>query len=126
MRWPNRHPHSLTPGMRHAQGVMAEFSRLIDWRHFASRRPRSVSWCSLEELVAYACSDEHQAMIWVLRDKGLLGPTGISPSGRCSQGASVEIPSLGPGTYDVDFVETWNGHTLTSNPTSKAGRAGSS
>ena len=36
MRWPNRMPHTLSPGMRQAQGVMGEFARLIDWSHFAS------------------------------------------------------------------------------------------
>ena len=37
MRWPNRLPHTLTPGMRVAQGVMSDFARLIDWSRFAAR-----------------------------------------------------------------------------------------
>src|SRR5690606_31319113 len=34
MRWPYRHPHSMTPGMRQAQQEMAAFLPLIDWRCF--------------------------------------------------------------------------------------------
>ncbi len=34
MRWPARHPHTTTEGMRHALGNMAAFCRFIDWRHF--------------------------------------------------------------------------------------------
>ena len=37
MRWPNRHPHILTPGMRQAAGVMADFATLIDWRRLRRR-----------------------------------------------------------------------------------------
>jgi mannan endo-1,4-beta-mannosidase len=37
MRWPNRHPHALTPGMREAQRVLAEFLPLVDWRAFRRR-----------------------------------------------------------------------------------------
>ena len=93
MRWPNRQPHSLTPGMRHAQGVMAEFSRLIDWPNFASRNDvPGASQERPEELVAFGCSDEQtgddlgsswQWQSWV--------PTGTWRSGRCCKRASVEI-----------------------------------
>ena len=40
MRWPNRHPHVLTPGMRDAQGALARFVPLVDWTRFR-RRPLS-------------------------------------------------------------------------------------
>ena len=126
MRWPNRHPHSLTPGMRHAQGVMAEFARLIDWRHFASRRRLGAFVVRPQELVAYACSDEHQA-------DHLGASRARDPRARrgprlpaAAPGRSVEISSLGPGTYAVDFVETWNGHTLMRSDRREPGRAGSS
>ena len=38
MRWPNRHPHVLTPGMRAAQGALARLLPLVDWTRFR-RRP---------------------------------------------------------------------------------------
>ena len=41
MRWPNRNPHSLTPGMREAQRAMTAFLPLIDWARFR-RQPVEV------------------------------------------------------------------------------------
>ena len=38
MRWPNRHPHRLTIGMRREQHALAKFLPLIDWPNF-DRRP---------------------------------------------------------------------------------------
>ena len=35
MRWPNRHPHQLTVGMRLAQRALADFLPLIHWRSFS-------------------------------------------------------------------------------------------
>jgi hypothetical protein len=112
MRWPNRQPHLLTPGMRHAQGVMAEFSRLIDWPNFASRNISELLKSWPEELLAFGCSDDRQVVIWVLRGRGNLGPDGDLAFRSLLQGAWVELPSMNPGAYAVDFVETWNGHTL--------------
>jgi len=65
MRWPNRHPHVLTPGMRRAQKAMADFLPLIDWPRF---RRRNLS----EEVKAaghhvFACGDQDQALVWLLR-----------------------------------------------------------
>jgi mannan endo-1,4-beta-mannosidase len=37
MRWPNRHPHVLTPGMRAAQQAMAAFLPLVDWTRLRRR-----------------------------------------------------------------------------------------
>jgi mannan endo-1,4-beta-mannosidase len=34
MRWPNRRPHTLTPGMRRAQRAMSAFLPLVDWTRF--------------------------------------------------------------------------------------------
>ncbi len=34
MRWPNRKPHRLTPGMHLAQSHLAAFLPLLDWHHF--------------------------------------------------------------------------------------------
>ncbi len=35
MRWPNRRPHRLTPGMHRAQHSLAKFLPLLDWTRFA-------------------------------------------------------------------------------------------
>src|SRR5207237_1345122 len=41
MRWPNRRPHTLTPGMRRAQAALSRFLPLIDWTHFRRRNLNS-------------------------------------------------------------------------------------
>ena len=69
MRWPNRHPHVLTPGMREAQRTMSAFMPLIDWTTFQRR-----NWN--EEVEAkghnvFACGDERQAVVWLLRKRSL-------------------------------------------------------
>src|SRR5579875_778871 len=37
LRWPNRSPHILTPGMRRAQAALARFLPLVDWPGFRRR-----------------------------------------------------------------------------------------
>src|SRR5206468_4370918 len=68
MRWPNRHPHTLTPGMRRAQAVMADFARLIDWPRFAAQNVSDALRFDPDDLLGYACADDRQAVAWVLRD----------------------------------------------------------
>ncbi len=112
MRWPNRHPHTLTPGMRHAQAVMGEFSNLIDWANFASRNISGEIQVQPESLLVYGCADDRQAVVWVLRDREALEGEGHLPFRPLLHGASLEIPSLGSGTYRVTAIDTHNGHVL--------------
>jgi len=112
MRWPNRHPHALTPGMRQAQGVMADFARLIDWPTFASRNVSAETIARPGELLAYACTDDRQAVAWVLRGRHSLSGEGDLPFLPLLTGASLELPPMAPGGYSVHFVETNHGHTL--------------
>jgi mannan endo-1,4-beta-mannosidase len=112
MRWPNRHPHSLTPGMRHAQGVMADFARLIDWRNFAARNGSEEVRASPDDLLVYACRDDRQAVAWVLRDREALECEGDLPFRPLLTDAAVELPPPAPGAYLATCVETHNGHTL--------------
>src|SRR3954451_720089 len=76
MRWPNRHPHPLTPGMRQSQAVMADFARLIDWSAFASRNASGLVVARPDELLVYACADDRQAVAWVLRGRDQLDAEG--------------------------------------------------
>lgn len=69
MRWPNRHPHVLTRGMREAQRTMASFMPLIDWTTFARRNWSTEA--SAQACHVFACGDEHQAVIWLLRKRAL-------------------------------------------------------
>lgn len=112
MRWPNRHPHTLTLAMRHAQGVMADFARLIDWRNFASRNVSPEIVADPPELLAYGCADENQAVAWVVRDRDAMQALGDLPFRPLLKGAALQLPAMGRGRYDVTFVETHNGHVL--------------
>jgi hypothetical protein len=69
MRWPNRHPHVLTAGMRAAQRAMADFLPLIDWPRFR-RRPVEAQATGFHRC---ACADDRQALVWLLRRGGRLG-----------------------------------------------------
>ncbi len=112
MRWPNRHPHTLTPGMRQAQGVMADFARLIDWPHFAARNVSGRVVARPDVLLAYACGDGAQAVAWVVRGRDALESEGDLPFRPLLKGASLELPPMEPGTYAVTCIETHHGHTL--------------
>jgi mannan endo-1,4-beta-mannosidase len=126
MRWPNRHPHALTPGMREAQRVLAEFLPLVDWDGFRRRvhndrlvvsdaasgvrlrlasaaphtPPGSPPRVPLAgcEAAAFGCGDERQAVAFVLRVDAL------APDGRVRRDVAprlvtVAIPGLAPGQY---------------------------
>ena len=62
MRWPNRHPHVLTPGMRRAQKAMADFLPLIAWSRFR-RRPLEAKAVGCH---VFACGDDDQAVVYLL------------------------------------------------------------
>jgi mannan endo-1,4-beta-mannosidase len=128
MRWPNRHPHTLTEGMRDAQHALARFLPLIDWTRFR-RRPlggslvvrdarsgaplRRVTACppadpagapvvrlAGAECAAFACGDASQAVIHLLRVDER------TADGRLRRDVParpvvVEVPGLAPGTYTV-------------------------
>jgi mannan endo-1,4-beta-mannosidase len=112
MRWPNRHPHTLTPGMRHAQGVMAEFALLIDWPNFASRNISEEIAIEPDDLLAYGCADSRQAVVWVIRDRHSLQGEGLLPFRPLLTGTSIGLSGMEPGLYRVTAIDTDNGHVL--------------
>jgi mannan endo-1,4-beta-mannosidase len=67
MRWPNRHPHSLTPGMREAQAAFARYQPLIDWQRFQRRCVNDTLAPSHPAVAAFGCSDASQAILYLLR-----------------------------------------------------------
>ena len=112
MRWPNRHPHTLTAGMRHAQAVMGEFSGLIDWPNFAARNISGEIRAEPDVLLSYGCADAHQAVVWILRDRESLDGEGNLPFRPMLHGAAIELPAMHPGTYRITAIDTHNGHVL--------------
>jgi len=105
MRWPNRHPHCLTPGMRVAQRSLAGFLPLIDWAHFRRRNLNEEVETSVPGVAVSACGDESQAVIWCLR------MTTLAPDGRVRRDAPplalrLSLPGLQPGRYAVSAWDT--------------------
>ena len=103
MRWPNRKPHTLTPGMRVEQSRLAAFLPLIDWPRFARR-------CLTGTLLAegcavFGCADNAQAIVYLLRTDRL------AADGRVREDAEpvapvVAVPGLAAGDYRVRTLGT--------------------
>jgi len=104
MRWPNRHPHSLTAGMRKAQQALASFLPLINWQQFRRKNLNKEIRVSNNALTVFGCADEEQAIVWLLRTDS------IDKKGMLNQNAEalvadVHIPRLRQGRYQVT---AWN------------------
>jgi mannan endo-1,4-beta-mannosidase len=76
MRWPNRHPHVLTHGMRRAQRGLADFLPLIDWPRFRRRSLWEEATISDGAAHLFACGDDRQAALYLLRGD-TIGETGL-------------------------------------------------
>jgi hypothetical protein len=95
MRWPNRHPHVLTKGMRRAQAAMAGFLPLIDWARFRRVNLNAEIEVSTPAVAAFGCADEAQAVIWLVR-RDTIGADGMLDRGAAPIGVRVRIPGLAP------------------------------
>ena len=103
MRWPYRHPHVLLPAMHEAQGVLAGFLPLIDWRSFA-RAPLGERLTVHDFAgLAVGCGDGRQAIVCLMRG-GM----------QDSIASHVEITGLEPGCYSITRVDTVTGRRETS------------
>ena len=111
MRWPNRHPHVLTAGMRRAQRSLAGFLPLIDWSRFRRRNLNDEVDAGAPGVAAFACGDEAQAVLWLLRRDAL------DDDGRVRRDADplhprVTVPGLAPGRYRATAWNTDSGTAL--------------
>lgn len=111
MRWPNRHPHSLTPGMRAAQRALAAFLPLINWQQFRRRNWNEEVKVLEPAFVAFACGDEAQAVIWLLR-QDTLGKDGMLQKDVEAGCPALQIPALSAGCYRVTAWDTRSGTSL--------------
>ena len=106
MRWPNRNPHVLTAGMRREQRAMAGFLPLVDWQRFR----RAPIEARARGYHAFACGDGEQAVVWLLRRRGL------AADGRCDTTlatgtVAVTVPSL-RGRFTVTGYDTGEGRAF--------------
>ena len=105
MRWPNRDPHALTPGMRRAQRGLSRFLPLIHWTRFRRKPLNGRIGLDTPGLAAFGCGDRNQAVVWLVR-RALL------PNGRVSleRGpARIRVPGLANGDYTAALWDTKEG-----------------
>lgn len=111
MRWPNRKPHGLTPGMREAQRTLAGFLLLIDWTQFRRRNVSDAPRVSAPDVASFACADERQAVVWLLRTN-TLGRDGRVKGDAATVDVGLNIPGMRPGEYDVTVYDTLTGNVV--------------
>ena len=108
MRWPNRSPHRLTPGMRRAQRVMADSLPLLDWSHFRRRPLTGKMRAAKRSVHCFACADNSQALVYLLRSD-TIAKDGTTNRDARTIVSEIRIPGLHPGAYKVTAWDTENG-----------------
>ncbi|MGI4827520.1 MAG: hypothetical protein ACRYFU_04905 [Janthinobacterium lividum] len=119
MRWPNRKPHSLTPGMHVAQRGLAGFLPQMDWLRFkrvnVSEALRILNDAdrvvTSRQVARFGCASDEQAAVYLLRRDTLL-KNGMLDLQAPALAMSIEVPGLKPGRYDVIAWDTVKGELL--------------
>jgi mannan endo-1,4-beta-mannosidase len=112
MRWPNRKPHILTSGMRAAQLSLASFVKFIDWPRFRRRNLNQEMQLSTPAFAGFACGDDAQAVVWLLRQDSTLKKPGTIRSDVKPLPVQVTLPGLREGSYTVYLWDTLAGKEL--------------
>ncbi|HEX2560785.1 hypothetical protein [Phenylobacterium sp.] len=108
MRWPNRRPHTLTPGMRRAQRAMAGFLPLIKWRRLRRRNLNTEIVTSHRAVATFGCGDEDQAVVWLMR-RAPLSKDGSLDANAAPIRTLVSVPGLAPGRCRITPWDTKSG-----------------
>lgn len=111
MRWPNRNPHSLTPGMRKAQQALASFLPLINWKQFHRKNLNSEILVSHKSFAVFGCGSNEQAIIWLLRKDSILKKGVLNPNADALY-AFASVPGLKPGQYQLTVWNTVLGRAV--------------
>ncbi|MDB5261260.1 MAG: hypothetical protein JWQ14_541, partial [Adhaeribacter sp.] len=107
MRWPNRHPHVLTPGMREAQQHMTGFLEYIDWTNFHRQNLSQEIKISAAGFAVFGCGDAQQAVVWLLRQDKVKGGMVVKTARPVKM--TIQIPGLASGKYRICFWNTSTG-----------------
>ncbi|WP_294391427.1 hypothetical protein [uncultured Sphingomonas sp.] len=105
MRWPNRHPHILTAGMRQAQHGLSRFLPVVDWSRFRRRNLSAEIACDDAGVAVVGCGDDHQALAWLVRTDRL-SPEGMVMPWAEAPAASLRIPGLADGRHLLTIFDT--------------------
>ncbi len=117
MRWPNRHPHTLTHGMRKAQLAMSGFLPCLDWLRFDRRNVtdelevRVGGRVVTRKVARFGCASRDQALLYLLRQDAL------TKDGRLDEhaegiGVSVRVPGFPEGSSRVCVWDTVRGRVI--------------
>ncbi|MDP9094982.1 MAG: hypothetical protein M3N26_00260 [Pseudomonadota bacterium] len=112
MRWPNRNPHTLTPGMRAAQRAMADFLPLVDWNQFDRHILDKELECSDPDVVLFGCSNGKDALIYALRQRPFLPDGRIDPLARSE--IAISISGLEQHRFNIRFWDPIAGFEINS------------
>ncbi len=105
MRWPNREPHLLTPGMHRAQLALAKFLPLIDWKNFRRKNIADLIGVSSPVVRAVCCGDEQQSVLWAVRTD-TIGNGGVLKTRASPISVMLTVPGLQRGTYQITTWDT--------------------
>jgi mannan endo-1,4-beta-mannosidase len=105
MRWPNRRPHALTPGMHGAQRALASYLPLVDWLDFDRRNLNEEIGVSPGGFAIFGSGDRHQAALWVVR-RAPLARDGRLCRIEAPDRVTLQIPGLLAGTYRITTFNT--------------------
>lgn len=111
MRWPNRHPHVLTEGMRRAQLALSTAIPLVDWSRFRRRNLNAELQVSDDRIACFGCGDGTQALVWLLRRDTVIKARTLDPD-AAPMSVELAIPGLDEGRYQVLLVETVTGGVI--------------
>ncbi|WP_348085394.1 hypothetical protein [Dyadobacter sp.] len=103
MRWPYRHPHVLTHGMRRAQQNLSAFVRLIDWKNFRRVNLNEEILVNRPSVRVFGCGDSNQAIIWLLYTGSNKAKIKLNEQQHL---VSLSVPNLDDGHYRVVFWDT--------------------
>ncbi|TDE11404.1 hypothetical protein E0F88_25520 [Dyadobacter psychrotolerans] len=106
MRWPYRHPHVLTHGMRRAQLNLAGFLELIDWKTFKRQNLNEQIEVTNPHISVFGCGDDRQAVIWLLERQNYVRKKIVK---KTNPEVEIAVPWLNAGLYRVSFWNTVSG-----------------
>ena len=111
MRWPNRDPHELTPGMRAGAAGALGFLPLIDWPRFRRRKLHGQVAVEGGGVACFACGDQSQAVLWLLRTDCIAENGLVYRDGRPAR-VRLAVPGLEPGRYRITCWDTRRGRAV--------------
>lgn len=112
MRWPNRHPHILTPGMHLTQRALHAFLRLIRWTDFCRKNiSHEMTVRKRDAFAWFGCSDGSQAILYLLRSNNR-NERGMIDTAAAGVQAFVEVPNFEPGPCVITEWDTQRGAAI--------------